>query len=214
MIPIVLTSAVASLTLMPLLPINNQAEQAPIATPVASTPAPVQELSKLLVVEDPLVTYKNARKLTANQLSEILYAVGFTGSSHKIAWALAMRESRGNPLSHRVVTATADNSYGLFQINMRGYLGPARAKAYHLKSYDQLLDPVTNAQVAWKMSRHGTDFGPWGIGIHAYRSNRGLSTISEYFAQYPGIQEPKLVPAKVELTKYIYVNPGVIHGKQ
>jgi hypothetical protein len=54
----------------------------------------------------------------------------------------------------------SDNSYGLWQINMIDTLGPARMKEFGLSSYDQLKDPVTNAQAALKVLR-GSGWGAW-----------------------------------------------------
>lgn len=211
-IPLTAVGLSFAISLAPLLsPATEDTRPTPL--PTASIDAVEPLATQLLIPESPLKRYRNKTKLTAVQLSEILAAVGFKGDAHKVAWALAMRESMGKPTAHRVVHATADNSYGLFQINMRGYLGPARAKEYGIGSYDELLDPVKNAQVAFKMSKRGTDFGPWGIGIHAYRSNRGMTTIASHFADYPGYPELPVAPAKVKPAKYIYVNPGVIDGK-
>ena len=137
--------------------------------------------------------FRNAKKLNGIQLAAILAHVGFRGNSHKIAWALAMRESHGNPLSHNRNAATADDSYGLFQINMRGYLGKARRVTYGLSRDSKLFDPLTNAWVAYRMSKGGRDFGPWGIGPNAYRANRGIGTISKHFASYPGYPKTKTV---------------------
>lgn len=76
---------------------------------------------------------------------------------------------------------TGDQSYGLFQINMLGNLGPSRRKQYGLSSNDDLYDPLTNAKVAFRLSKGGTDFGAWGVGPNAYRQTAPLN-----FAGYPG----------------------------
>ena len=73
------------------------------------------------------------------------------------------KESRGNPLDHNDNPKTGDNSYGLFQINMYGYLEAPRLKTYNLKNNNDLFDPVTNAQVAFRLSSGGTDFSPWKV---------------------------------------------------
>lgn len=170
--------------------------QTPTPTPHAKalTPDPSMFLDKL----------QGKKKLDGEELSMLLAGVGFKGQAHKIAWALAMRESTGRPTAHRVVAATADNSYGLFQINMRGYLGVDRRKVYGLSSDSQLLDPVVNATVTWKMSKKGTDFGPWGIGPNAYRTNRGIDTISSHFGSYPGY--PALTTGKIGTITVYYVH--------
>lgn len=102
------------------------------------------------------------------RLIEVLRAVGFKGDALRHAWAVAMKESTGNPEAHNQNTRTGDNSYGLFQINMIGKLGPARVEKYGLSSYEDLFDPYINARIAYQMSGGGTDWGPWGIGPNAY----------------------------------------------
>lgn len=57
--------------------------------------------------------------------------------------------------------ATGDLSYGGWQINMLGQLGPARRLQYGLASNDDLLDPATNARVMCEMSGGGENWAPW-----------------------------------------------------
>lgn len=102
------------------------------------------------------------------ELVEVLREVGFTGEQLRQAWAVAMKESTGNPNAHNQNAGTGDNSYGLFQINMIGRLGPARLDKYGLNSYEDLFDPYINATVAFEMSDGGADWGHWGIGPNAY----------------------------------------------
>lgn len=94
-------------------------------------------------------------------LRELLTSVGFHGKGLDTAVAVAMAESGGHPTSHNTNAGTGDNSYGLFQINMLGSLGPDRLREYHLSSNNQLFDPLTNARVAYKMSDGGTNWTPW-----------------------------------------------------
>jgi hypothetical protein len=157
--------------------------------PIAVKSEKVVEQKEISAIEK----LRGAKKLNAHQLSAILAHVGFRGNSHKIAWAVMMRESRGNPRAHNRNESTADDSYGLFQINMRGYLGKARRVSYGLSRDSQLLDPLTNAWVAFRMSKGGRDFGPWGIGPNAYRKNRGIETVSRHFESYPGYPKAKKV---------------------
>ena len=44
---------------------------------------------------------------------------------------------------------------------MLGGMGPERRKQFGLSSDDDLYDAVKNAQVAYKMSKGGTDWSPW-----------------------------------------------------
>jgi hypothetical protein len=125
--------------------------------------------------------------LTGKELAELLTLVGFEGKSHKIAWALVMRESTARPKAHNDNTRTGDNSHGLFQINMIGSLGADRRDKFDLSSNDELFNPLRNAEIAYHMSGRGSDFGAWGIGPNAYRQGAGESTIMKWYDQYPGI---------------------------
>lgn len=125
--------------------------------------------------------------LNGKQLVEVLKQAGFTGDGLKMAWAIAMRESGGKPSAFNGNAGTGDKSYGLFQINMLGSLGPARLKELGLKSNEDLLDPLTNAKAAFKMSKGGTDFGAWAVGPNAYRRSASLdAAIEKYLKEYPG----------------------------
>lgn len=134
-----------------------------------------------------IVKLKGRRTITSMELYKLLADVGFTGRGHKIAYALVMRESRGHARSHNTNPETGDNSYGLFQINMIGRLGPHRRAVFNLDSNDQLLDPVINAKAAYYMSR-GQDFSSWGLGATPYRSGRGEDTISGWYDDYERIK--------------------------
>jgi hypothetical protein len=86
---------------------------------------------------------------------------GLTPARAKIAAAIAMAESGGNPNAHNTNSGTGDNSYGLWQINMLGAMGPERRAAYGLKSNDDLFNPTTNAKVMSGLSKQGQNFNAW-----------------------------------------------------
>jgi hypothetical protein len=60
--------------------------------------------------------------------------------------AIAGRESNWQPGAYNGVGV--DNSYGLFQINMKGDLGPKRLKDFRLTNNEQLFDWKTNIKAA------------------------------------------------------------------
>jgi hypothetical protein len=105
--------------------------------------------------------YSRSEQLTKKELKSLLHAVGFRGERLKQAWAIAMKESTGRPRSHNNNTATGDNSYGLFQINMIDSLGPARREQFNLKSNSDLFDPIRNAEIAFFMSNKGKNWSSW-----------------------------------------------------
>jgi hypothetical protein len=108
-----------------------------------------------------LEQFKKAKKLTDEDLAILLYLVGFEGKDLKEAWAIAKTESNGRPVAYNGNTKTGDNSYGIFQINMIGSLGPQRREKFGLESNQELLNPVTNAEIAFHMSKGGLDWSSW-----------------------------------------------------
>lgn len=125
-------------------------------------------------------------------LIQTLQQAGFKGDALRTAYAIAMRESGGRTQAYNPDRSTGDDSYGLFQINMLGNLGADRRSRYGLKSNSDLYDPLTNASVAYKMSKGGTDFGAWGLGPNAYRSGAGFDTIKKWYESFPGAVAPSV----------------------
>jgi hypothetical protein len=104
-------------------------------------------------------------------LLDTLKKAGFSGQGLATAYAVARAESGGrsnayNPPSN----GTGDDSYGIFQINMIGGLGPERlaktwkdasGSTFKLSGKEDLFDPATNAKVAYHMSNGGKDWSAW-----------------------------------------------------
>jgi len=140
-----------------------------------------EDTQKMISIENFItktkLEYKNSEQLSSKNLKAILYEVGFRGSNLKKAWAVAMKESTGRPMAHNDNPKTGDNSYGLFQINMIGSLGPARLEQYKLNSYKDLFEPLVNARIAFQMSDGGNNWSAWnGIG----------KSTTKWFSEYPG----------------------------
>jgi hypothetical protein len=85
---------------------------------------------------------------------------GLSDARAKVAAAIMMAESGGN--ASQVTNDSDDLSYGLWQINMKGDMGPTRRALYGLKSNDDLLDPATNAKVMSSISHQGANWSAWG----------------------------------------------------
>jgi hypothetical protein len=128
-------------------------------------------------VPEPEPTYTEDSYLTSQELKDILYQVGFRGEALRLAWATAMKESTGRPMAHNQNSKTGDNSYGLFQINMIGSMGPDRREKYDLESNEDLFDPIRNAEIAFEMSNAGENWGPWN-GIN--------DATKQWLDKYPG----------------------------
>lgn len=105
---------------------------------------------------------KPGQKFSIAQLVTLAKKAGFRGNNAAIAAAVAMAESSGDSKAHFTPEESGgtDDSYGLWQINMIGGMGPERRKQYGLKSNQDLWDPATNANIAFKMSG-GSNFDPW-----------------------------------------------------
>ena len=99
--------------------------------------------------------------LSDSELISVLRNAGFAGSGLKMAWAIVMKESTRQPFAHNDNASTGDNSYGLFQINMRGAMGPERREKFGLESNEDLFDPITNAKIAFRMSDGGKNWSAW-----------------------------------------------------
>lgn len=96
------------------------------------------------------------------QLIELARNAGFSENQIPTAVAVALAESGGDPRAHRKpsVPPHRDDSYGLWQINMLGGMGPERRKKFGLTSNEDLFNPVVNAKVAYLMSG-GSNFSAW-----------------------------------------------------
>ena len=108
-----------------------------------------------------LKKYENAPTLSDKDLALVLKAVGFKGQDLKEAWAVAKKESNGQPIRFNGNKKTGDSSYGLFQINMISDLGPERRDKFNLDTNFDLLNPVVNAQIAYHMSDGGKNWSAW-----------------------------------------------------
>lgn len=134
---------------------NNLSTDTVVSVEVASQEA--FSLSK----EEKLKKFENVSSLTDDELKELLYLVGFKGNDLKEAWAVAKKETNGQPIRINPNAKTGDNSWGLFQINMIDSLGPDRREKFDLESNSDLLNPVVNAQIAYHMSNGGKDWSAW-----------------------------------------------------
>jgi hypothetical protein len=114
------------------------------------------------------VSGKEAAVVTALKAAA---SAGFKGNNLVIAGALAGAESGFNPRSHNPVGR--DNSYGLWQINMLGSMGPARRREFGLSSNEELFDPMKNAKAAWGISSGGKNWKPWSTWTSPLKGGLG-----------------------------------------
>lgn len=98
--------------------------------------------------------------LDSKALVKLAQDAGFNQHDAPTAAAIALAESRGDTNAHN--TKPPDDSYGLWQINMLGSLGPQRRKDFGIKTNAELLDPTVNAKAAFIVFKHaGNRFTPW-----------------------------------------------------
>jgi hypothetical protein len=98
--------------------------------------------------------------LSGSQVYNLAKGAGFTSSQADTMTQIAWKESGWN--ASALNPKAPDLSFGLWQINMYGDLGPSRRRAYGLKSNSDLFNAATNARVArgvWKSQ----GFNAWSV---------------------------------------------------
>ena len=93
-------------------------------------------------------------------IAEILLRRGFKREDIWKMLSISHRESRWIPSVRNV--GPKDDSYGLFQINMKGYLGEARRKQYGIAEDGELFDPKMNIKAA-RITYGGGNLSPWNV---------------------------------------------------
>lgn len=103
--------------------------------------------------------------LPVGQIAVLARSAGFSGEEAAIMAAIAMAESSGRSTAHNPNASTGDNSYGLWQVNMLGAMGPQRLREFGIRRNEDLFDPATNAMAARKVYQ-SQGFKAWSV----YRS--------------------------------------------
>jgi hypothetical protein len=164
------------------------------STAVAVAQSPEQMESKQVIavpvvpvveVKPKLSEFENLTSLNDTQLRDLLVAVGFEGKALRIAWAIAKKESNGRPFAFNGNAKTGDSSYGVYQINMIGDLGPDRRIKFDLDSNSDLFNPVVNAQIAYHMSGGGENFSAWKISKSDYNSATAEPKFQMWLKKFP-----------------------------
>jgi len=113
--------------------------------------------------------FSGAQAERAAAMSRVLYEAGFRGDEIPMMVAIGLGESSGNPNAYNPNANTGDQSYGLWQINMLGAMGPERREWFGIDSNEDLFDPLTNARAAYKLYKARGNFGDWSVynkGVH------------------------------------------------
>jgi hypothetical protein len=159
----------------------------------AQSPEQMEPVQQVVAVQEPVVKevkpklsdFENKSSLTDIELRDLLIAVGFEGKALRIAWAIAKKESNGRPFAYNGNAKTGDSSYGVYQINMIGDLGPERRIKFSLDSNSDLFNPVVNAQIAHHMSKGGEDFSAWKISKSDYNSATAEPKFQMWLKKFP-----------------------------
>ena len=127
----------------------------------------------------PAVLAKKKKSKCKNVLAQRLQRAGFHGVNLREAWAIAMRESGGNP---RSISSTRD--FGVFQFNESAW---HRATWWNPK---KLLTADYNIGVAYRISRGGKTWYPWDIGgtgqhLGRYTSSGTYAVYKKWYRLYP-----------------------------
>lgn len=99
-------------------------------------------------------------QLNPQQIATLLRQQGLPEDKIPTMTAIAMAESGGRAKAFN--PTGLDKSYGLFQVNMYGGLGPARMKQFGLQKEEQLFDPETNVKAA-KQILGSQGLGAWSV---------------------------------------------------
>ena len=120
---------------------------------------------------------------TQEQIAQYLRNAGFPESAIPTMLRIAQLESTNDPNAFNPDSKTKDLSYGLFQINMFGKMGPERRKWFGIKSNEELYDPQKNANAAYKLwsSREkskgaGQGYTHWSTYNNKLAGNPNLKT--------------------------------------
>ncbi|HEV8275292.1 MAG TPA: transglycosylase SLT domain-containing protein [Streptosporangiaceae bacterium] len=129
----------------------------PVAT--TTTTSPVSRIRDTATPPPAPAWRGSCAALPSSTIHTFARRAGFTADQATTAVAVARAESGGRPCAHNPVPP--DDSYGLWQINMLGQLGPDRRAALGLRSNRDLYDPAVNARAAFRISAGGRDWSPW-----------------------------------------------------
>jgi hypothetical protein len=104
--------------------------------------------------------YNNMAQLKPQEIASLLQQQGIAKEKIPTMTAIALAESGGRAQAFN--PRGLDKSYGLFQVNMYGGLGPARMKQFGLKEEKELFDPATNVRAA-KDILGSQGLGAWSV---------------------------------------------------
>lgn len=121
----------------------------------AAAPLPVQGSVQTVQIARDLPDKKPEWRCK-NRAAMILHKAGFTGWSHKMAWAITYRESKHQNLG--ADSPWFSGAYGMWQVQASAHSG----KPWW--SMSAMMDPYQQSRIVYKyMTNKGTYWRPWGL---------------------------------------------------
>jgi hypothetical protein len=123
----------------------------------------------------------NGEKLSVAQMVSLAKEAGFSDKEAAIMGAIGAAESSGRTSAHNPNASTGDNSYGLWQINMLGKMGPERRNQFGIENNEELFDPKKNAAAAYEIYKQ-QGFEAWSVyksGAHKKYIGTAESSLQE-----------------------------------
>lgn len=133
--------------------------------------------------------------LTGPQVAKLLYDIGFRGEPLIWMTGIGFRESHYVTEAFNGDASTGDLSYGLFQVNMIGDLGPSRRIQFGIDANEELFDPAVNVRAALNLYNAGVTYRNdglfhWGgykgeTGLQGVNIDRAREAVSAFSATLP-----------------------------
>lgn len=101
----------------------------------------------------------NGQTLKVAEMVKIAKEAGFNDNEAAVMGAIGAAESSGNTRAFN--GQGRDKSYGLWQINMLGDMGPARRAQFGIQNDEELFDPKINAKAAYTLYKQRGNFDDW-----------------------------------------------------
>lgn len=104
----------------------------------------------------------SGEKLSVAQMVSLAKEAGFSDEEAVIMAAIGAGESSGRTGAHNPDASSGDNSYGIWQINMLGKMGPVRRSEFGIEDNKELFDPKQNAKAA-RIIYEQQGFEAWSV---------------------------------------------------
>lgn len=130
--------------------------------------------------------------LSGQQVYSLARAAGASHAEAIMLTAISKGESIGwNPQAYNGDASTGDKSYGLWQINMLGDMGPQRRAWFGITSNEELFNPATNAKAALLIlrSRGWRAWTVWSSGAYKQYMPEAMKAGGEVGENWQGIAE-------------------------